>query len=445
MTIDSMTRRDFLVGGALSIATTAVSSPGIAADSHPNIILIMADDLGYGDLGCYGNGAVRTPNIDRLARGGVRFTDFHSNGAVCSPTRAALLTGCYQQRIGIEGVVTAKNHRHTGLDLAEETFAEVLKRAGYATGLFGKWHLGYEVEFNPVKQGFDEFRGYVSGNIDYHSHIDQEGYEDWWAGAELTPETGYTTDLVTHHGADFINRHAPGPFCLYLAHEAPHYPYQGPRDRADRTPGYPEPIQGSRENRKAAYREMIESLDDGVGKILNAVKRAGIERNTFIFFCSDNGATKVGLNAPLKGWKATLYEGGHRVPAIASWPGTIGAGVVTAETCMTMDLFPTLTGLAGVDPADIYGVDGVSLVPVLRDGGTLPGRPLFWRFNDMKAVRDGSWKLVMTGTSTYLYDLSKDLREQNDLAGLNPDRVSMMKTMLTGWENDVDLGVVRRT
>ncbi|NQT02271.1 MAG: sulfatase-like hydrolase/transferase [Planctomycetes bacterium] len=201
-------------------------SSGATAE-RPNIILIMADDLGYGDIGCYGSKKIRTPNIDALARGGLRFTDYHSNCPVCSPTRAALLTGRYQQRCGIEGVVTAAKHRHTGMALEEVTFAEVLKRRGYATGIFGKWHVGYNVEFNPAKQGFDEFIGYVSGNVDYHSHIDQAGFEDWWKNLQKVPEEGYCTDLITKHGVDFIERHKDGPFCLYLPHEAPHYPYQG--------------------------------------------------------------------------------------------------------------------------------------------------------------------------------------------------------------------------
>ncbi|MEA3476736.1 MAG: sulfatase-like hydrolase/transferase [Bacteroidota bacterium] len=212
------------------MAGTAFPLPGAGEERKPNIIIILADDYGYGDVGCYGSKRFLTPHLDALAAGGLRFTDFHSNGTVCSPTRAALLTGRYQQRTGINGVVTAAGHRHTGLDLEETTFAEVLKSEGYVTALFGKWHLGYLPDYNPVRQGFDEFTGYVSGNVDYHAHLDQTGMEDWWKQDELNPECGYTTDLITDHGVDFIQRHSEKPFLLYIAHEAPHYPYQGRND-----------------------------------------------------------------------------------------------------------------------------------------------------------------------------------------------------------------------
>ncbi|MBN1342344.1 MAG: sulfatase-like hydrolase/transferase, partial [Phycisphaerae bacterium] len=284
---EHLSRRDVLRAaglGAASLLCSTGSSCAEEAASRPNIILIMADDLGYGDLGCYGNPKIATPHIDALAAGGMRLTDFHANGPVCSPTRAALLTGRYQQRCGIEGVVTAKGHRDTGMDLSETTFAEVLKSAGYATGLFGKWHLGYEAGFNPTKQGFDEFRGYVSGNVDYHSHIDQTGIEDWWTGVEKVPETGYTTDLITRHGVRFIERHKDRPFCLYLPHEAPHYPYQGRADRPDRAPGKPGPIQGSRKDKVGAYKEMVEAMDEGLGRIVETVRRLGLDKRTFIFF-----------------------------------------------------------------------------------------------------------------------------------------------------------------
>jgi len=318
-------RREFIkfaIGGTAVVVmpnygcSVGESSKGIT--KRPNIILIMADDLGYGDVGCYGSKKIQTPNINALARGGVKFTDYHSNCPVCSPTRAALLTGRYQQRSGIEGVIYAKGPtRQTGIALEEITFAEVLKKRGYATGIFGKWHLGYNVEFNPAKQGFDEFVGYVSGNVDYHSHIDGAGVEDWWKNCEKVPEEGYCTDLITKHGIEFIERHKDEPFCLYLPHEAPHYPYQGREDP-------PERLSGGRKGKKnkgneitRAYKEMVEVMDEGIGRIVETVRRLGLERKTFIFFCSDNGATKRGSNGALSGYKGSLREGGHRVPPVA--------------------------------------------------------------------------------------------------------------------------------
>ena len=370
-----MDRREFLklaVGGAAAIvmpnsACSVGKSSGATAE-RPNIILIMADDLGYGDIGCYGNEKIETPNIDTLAKGGVRFTDYHSNGAVCSPTRAALLTGRYQQRCGIEGVVTAAKHRHTGMALKEATFAEVLKNDGYATGIFGKWHLGYGVEFNPVKQGFDEFIGYVSGNVDYHSHIDQAGYDDWWKDNKKVPEEGYSTDLITRHGIDFIERHKDESFCLYLPHEAPHYPYQGRGDPPERLPGGEKGKKTEGKDVARAYKEMVEVMDEGVGRIVETVRRLGLERRTFIFFCSDNGATKNGSNGVLSGYKGSLWEGGHRVPGIAYWPGKIKSGVVTNQTALGMDLFPTMISVAGAKLPAGLRLDGVDLLPMLVDG-----------------------------------------------------------------------------
>jgi arylsulfatase A len=220
----------------------------------PNIVLIMADDLGYGDIGCFGNEKIQTPFLDKMATEGLKFTDFHSNGAVCSPTRAALLTGRYQQRSGLEGVIYAKGKtRATGLDVAELTFADYLKSAGYVTGVVGKWHLGYHIDYNPLYHGFDYFRGYVSGNVDYHSHLDGAGIPDWWHDLEKTKENGYVTDLVTKYSVEFIQKNKDKPFFLYVAHEAPHFPFQGRKDKADRKLGAKFEAQGSRKDKQGAY------------------------------------------------------------------------------------------------------------------------------------------------------------------------------------------------
>jgi arylsulfatase A len=437
---------------AMGAGAAAMAIPGCAAfsghedrDEKPNIILIMADDLGYGDLGCYGSRSIKTPNIDALAREGMRFTDYHSNGAVCSPTRAALLTGRYQQRSGIEGVVTAKSHRHTGMALEAVTFAEVLKSAGYTTGLFGKWHLGYATAFNPVKQGFDEFRGFVSGNVDYRSHLDQEWYEDWWINETLTPEEGYTTDLITRHGVRFIERHKDQPFCLYLPHEAPHYPYQGRKDDAVRFKEHPKQVQGGRKDRRAAYREMIEAMDEGVSKIIETVRKLELERRTFVFFCSDNGPAKAGSSGPLRGGKASLWEGGHRVPGIAWWPGRIRPGTVSKETILGMDLFPTMAAIAGAELPEGMKPDGVDLSALLTEGRELPGRTLFWRTNDARAVRRGPWKLLVDkNENVHLFDLDEDLGEQKNLSKSRPDLAAQLLGALEAWEAEVSTGVERR-
>lgn len=410
----------------------------------PNIILILADDMGYGDAGCYGSKHLQTPAIDTLADRGLRFTDFHSNAPVCSPTRAALLTGCYQQRCGIEGVISAKNHREKGLSLENVTFADLLKTAGYRTAVFGKWHLGYEPRFNPRYQGFDEFVGFVSGNIDYHSHIDQAGVEDWWQDVELIPEEGYSTDLVTSHGLSFIQRHKDKPFCLYLAHECPHYPYQGPNDPADRTVGKPEPILGRRKDRTAAYKEMMESMDTSIDRIVRKINSLDLEKETFIFFCSDNGPTGPGSSGPLKGKKGSLWEGGHRVPGIAYWPSKIRPGTVTNETALTMDLLPTLASLAGLSPPTTLKLDGVDLLPLMVGEKPLSERSLFWRFKNDCAIRKGPWKLI-NGESQSLFHLDDDISETTNIIRKEQERGKSLEQELMNWSRKISVGIERQS
>jgi len=440
-----MNRREFVklvVGGVGSVVVSQwglslekVSGRSNPTVGQPNIILIMADDLGYGDVGCYGSETIETPNIDALAEGGMKFTDYHANGPVCSPTRAALLTGRYQQRCGVEEVIYAKGpSRQTGMALKEATFAEVLKNHGYVTGIFGKWHLGYNVEFNPTKQGFDEFRGYVSGNVDYHTHTDGAGIEDWWKNSEKVPEEGYVSDLITKHAIDFIERHKDEPFCLYLPHEAPHSPYQGRGDP-------PERLSGGRKGKKAkgkeiarAYKEMVEVMDEGVGRIVQTVKRLGLERKTFIFFCSDNGANKNGSNGPLAGYKGSLWEGGHRVPAIAYWPGKIRAKTVTDETVLGMDIFATMVSTSGAKVPEGLKLDGVDLLATLTEGKKLPRRTLFWRYRKQRAARRGPWKLLVQDGKVRLYNLDEDLGEKNDLADSRQGIVEALQGELTRWE-----------
>ena len=410
----------------------------------PNIILILADDMGYGDAGCYGGKHLQTPAIDTLADRGLRFTDFHSNAPVCSPTRAALLTGCYQQRCGIEGVISAKNHREKGLSLENVTFADLLKTADYRTAVFGKWHLGYEPRFNPRYQGFDEFVGFVSGNIDYHSHIDQAGVEDWWQDVELIPEEGYSTDLVTSHGLSFIQRHKDKPFCLYLAHECPHYPYQGPNDPADRTVGKPEPILGRRKDRTAAYKEMMESMDTSIDRIVRKINSLDLEKETFIFFCSDNGPTGPGSSGPLKGKKGSLWEGGHRVPGIAYWPSKIRPGTVTNETALTMDLLPTLASLAGLSPPTTLKLDGVDLLPLMVGEQPLSERSLFWRFKNDCAIRKGPWKLI-NGESQSLFHLDDDIGETTNIIRKEQERGKSLEQELMNWSRKISVGIEQQS
>ncbi len=417
------------------------------AAGNPNIVIILADDMGYGDASCYGNIRYKTPHIDKLAAGGLRFTDFHSNGAVCSPTRAALLTGRYQQRAGIPGVVYADPKRvqhYQGLQDVELTFAESMAKAGYATAIMGKWHLGYHKPYNPVRHGFNLFRGYVSGNVDFQSHIDGAGKFDWWHNDKLDrDDKGYTTHLITKHAVSFIEAHKDQPFVLYIAHEAPHYPYQGPNDPPLRVEGKSGQRGGLWNDRAPkhvpkAYREMMVEMDKGVGDVVAALERAGIADNTLVFFFSDNGATRDGSNGVLRGTKGSLWEGGHRVPAIAYWPGRIKAGMTTDQLAIGMDLMPTMLDLAGVAPPTQRPLDGVSLKPVLLEGKQLGNRKLFWQHGANTAMRDGQWKLIRTAKGKpQLFDLSNDLSEKTDLSGKQNKRANGMLREIRTWENDV--------
>lgn len=437
-----MRMRITIFGLALLGALTA------KAQNKPNFIIILADDLGYGDISCYGNTHIKTPNLDQMAKDGVRFLDFHSNGAVSSPTRAALLTGKYQQRTGITGVITAKDHREVGLSLSENSVAEVLKEEGYVTGIFGKWHLGYNEKYNPIHQGFDEFIGYVSGNIDYHSHVDQEGYPDWWKADKLANEIGYSTDLISQNAIDFIIRNQGKPFLLYISHEAPHSPYQGLKSKAVRYPHTPGavnevdfPTIGSGKDIFPVFKEMIEILDASIGKTLNILKQLKLDNNTIVIFCSDNGAPKVGSNGTLRGGKGSVWEGGHRVPAIIQWTGHIKPGWISQEVILTMDIFPTVLELAG--NVKNTEVDGVSIAKHLLYKKPLVSRTLFWQAADRYAVRKGKWKLVVTGFNAKpeLYDMILDFEEKNNVADDHPDIINKLQDEFKKWELNVNKGV----
>ena len=439
----------------LSLCTLCLflSAPTLTANEagkrKPNLVVIMADDLGYGELSCYGNNNYKTPHLDALARAGVRFTDYHSNGAVCSPTRAALLTGRYQQRAGVGGVIYAgfDQNRNHGLHQSETTFAESLGGAGYQNGCFGKWHLGYEKKFNPVHHGFNRFRGYVSGNIDYQSHFDRVGVYDWWEGLEHIREKGYSTHLITRHAVKFIEEHKDRPFCLYVPHEAPHTPFQGPGDPGFRVKGRVVPEKRSAGFKKRAYREMVQEMDKGVGEIVATLKRLGLEKNTVVFFVSDNGAASFGSNGSLRGNKGQLWEGGHRVPAIVSWPGRIAAGSTCDDLSIGMDIFPTLLELAGVNAPENLRLDGRSLVPSLFGKRSAGQRKLYWSAGRQQAMRDGPWKYVreLKGQkAAALYNLSSDQGEKNSLAGKDPARLASMRKDYAAWRKDVAAGATKQ-
>jgi len=417
----------------LLIALQQVST---VASARPNVIVILADDLGYGDTSLF-EGWVKTPQIERLASEGLTFTDFHTNSSVCSPTRAAFLTGRYQQRVGIIDVI-ARHLDTPGLDPSELTISRLMKTNGYRTALFGKWHLGTELKYNPVHHGFDEFVGYLNGAADYHNH------KDWYNGLERQDIKGYTTHLITDHAVRFIKQNKSRPFFLYVSHESVHLPFQTPADtmenRSQKKLTSKEMWDPNRIRPK--YKIMLEEMDSGIGQILDTVKHAGIAENTFIFFFSDNGAIGAGgSNKPFRGGKFSHYEGGHRVPAIAWWPGKIAADTTTDATTMAMDLFPTIMDFTSIPVPKERKLDGTSMADLILNQAHFPDRQLFWGYEPKlgTAMRDKNWKMIVSSKKYELYNLDNDIAESKNLVEAYPERALRMKETLLNWSKSVSI------
>jgi arylsulfatase A-like enzyme len=399
----------------------------------------MADDLGYGGIGCYGNQSIQTPNLDHMAQNGLKLTSYYANSAVCSPTRAALMTGRYQQRSGMEGVIYVRGEsRKLGMALDQVTLPEMLKSKGYSTGIMGKWHLGYDNKFNPIQQGFDTFYGYRSGNIDFHTHYDNAGIFDWYHGEDTLNEQGYVTDLITKHSIDFIKGHQHQPFFLYVAHQAPHAPFQGRNDPGYRYPDSAFSYYGPVEDKHAAYREMVEVMDEGIGAILETLKELKLETNTLVVFVSDNGAeADYGDNGSLRGHKTTLFEGGIKVPGLVYWPGTIDVRE-SNQSVMSFDWMPTFMSLAQVPLPESLKLDGMDLSEFLLSRDPLPERNLFWRYREQKVIQEKKYKLLLSKDSTYLFDLERDATESQNLAPTRSDLVADLTEKLSAWEQEID-------
>jgi arylsulfatase A-like enzyme len=440
-----MNRRDFLRlaalagGGLVSGSVGGAMSPS-ARGKRPNVIVILADDLGYGDTSLF-DGWVKTPQIERMASEGLTFTDFHTNSSVCSPTRAAFLTGRYQQRVGIIDVI-ARHLDTPGLEASELTISRLMKQHGYRTALFGKWHLGTEPRHNPIHHGFDEFVGYLNGAADYHNH------KDWYNGLERRDIKGYTTHLVTDHAVRFIEENKSEPFFLYVSHEAVHLPFQTPADtmenRSRKKLTSKEMWDPKRIRPK--YKIMLEEMDKGIGQILDTVEEAGIAENTFIFFFSDNGAIGAGgSNKPFRGGKFSHYEGGHRVPAIARWRGRIAAGTTTDATTMAMDLFPTIMDIASIAAGRERKLDGTSMAELILKQADFPDRQLFWGYEPKlgTAMRDKNWKMIVSSKKYELYNLDNDIKEERNLVAEFPERASRMKETLLNWSKSVTMPVAK--
>ena len=322
-----------------------------------------------------------------------------------------------------------------------------MKKRGYATAIYGKWHVGYDPKYNPENQGFDDFKGFVSGNIDLFSHIDQAGKADWWVHSKIEEEKGYAPHIITKHALKFMRENKDKPFCLYLPQPAPHYPYQGPNDKGYRTIGNSEPGRGIVQDKARAYRDMVEDLDTQVGHIIKETEKLGISENTLIVFCSDNGGTGEYLssNKPFRGIKSGLYEGGHRVPGIFYWPGKIQGNQVSDNLVTTIDFMPTFVKMAD-ETYDGENLDGIDLRPMLFNGAVIKNRKMFWEFRKVLAMRDGDWKiLIQKNGEVELYDLSNDISERKNLVKEKPQKAEQMSKELRAWYKEVTAGVKKRS
>jgi arylsulfatase A-like enzyme len=429
-------------------------SSASATEQRPNILFILADDFGYGDLGCMGCKDILTPNIDSLARDGVKFTDFYSNAPVCTPTRTGFMTGRWQQRCGLEFAfgyqveqfrrvksewVAEPDIHALGLPLSETTIADRLKSASYATGAFGKWHLGFKDEYNPTKRGFDEFFGELLGHADYYKHSYYDGTYALREGLKPVKAEGYFTDLVNERATKFIRDHAKQPFFLYVPHLAVHAPYQ--------TPDAPETPMVTKETMhhgsRAIYKAMVERIDRGVGMMLTELEKQGLADNTLVVFSSDNGGERFSRNDPLFHHKATVWEGGIRVPCLMRWPKQLKKGKVTAQMAITMDLHATFLAAAGITTPAPKALDGVNLLPLLVSDTAPLERTFFWRIDrsnrKQRAIRQGPWKYINDGnTMDLLFNLDQDISERTDLGYQYPKILEDLKSKLKVWEAEMD-------
>jgi arylsulfatase A-like enzyme len=443
------------------LAALFISSSVVAAEAkRPNIVFILADDLGYTDLACYGSKFYETPHLDRMAAEGVRFTDGYTCGANCQPTRAALMSGQYGPRTGVYtvGNIDRFNWQSrplrpidnvTSLPLDKVTIADAMKQAGYATGMFGKWHLGNDAKHHPSQRGFDEAIESSGKHFNFKTDPPQD-----------VPEGEYLADYLTDKAVDFIERHKAEPFFLYLPHYGVHGPYEAKPELIEKFKS--KPAAGNHSD--PTYAAMIASVDESVGRVLAKLQEAGIAENTLVIFSSDNGGVggykSVGLpkngitdNAPLKGGKGTFYEGGVRVPYVFYWPGTIAGGETSSTPINSVDLYPTLLELAGAKPQADVVLDGVSYASVLKgEAEQLDREDLYWHFpgylgqgadgwrtKPVSIVRSGDWKLRenLEDGSVELYNLKQDVGEENNLAAAEPERVKELQAKLAAWRESV--------
>ncbi|MFH5806117.1 sulfatase-like hydrolase/transferase [Alienimonas sp. DA493] len=437
----------------LSAAFLAGLGGSVAAADRPNFVVIFTDDQGYADLSCFGGQHVSTPRIDRMAAEGTKLTSFYAAAPLCTPSRAGLMTGCYPRRINMAygsdfAVLLAGDEK--GLNPAEVTIAEVLKSAGYRTGMFGKWHLGDQPEFLPTRQGFDEFFGIPYSHDIHPFHPRQAHFEfpplpllDDETVVETDPDADYLTRRITERAVSFIDENKDEPFFLYVPHPIPHAPlHVSPPFMEDVPDAVKNKLNRERKvdygTRRKLFRPAISEIDWSVGQILDALKRNGIDEDTVVLFTSDNGPA-IGKADPLRGRKGSTFEGGMREPTVIRWPGKIPAGEVNDEIITAMDLLPTFAKLADASIPTDRTIDGKDVWPTLLGVSGTPHEAFFYyRDNSLNAVRSGKWKLhVAGGRPTQLYDLDSDVGETRNLVEVRPHVVRRLLERLKAFEQDV--------
>lgn len=433
-----ITRRRLVALGASATLSACLRDGGRTAPGarRPNIVFILADDLGYSDLSCYGRRDYTTPGIDALAAQGARFLSAYASSPVCSPTRTALMTGRYQYRIPL-GLEEPLGVRDVGLPPEHPTLPSLLRAQGYQTALVGKWHMGSLPDYGPLKSGYDHFWGFRHGAIDYFSHDGPWG-DDLWDQDVPVVQTGYLTDLLGERAVEMIERFSGSdqPFLLSLHFSAPHWPWEGDDGQAesDRLKSLgPRALLHWDGGSMETYRQMVESMDDQVGRVLAALDAARLSENTIVVFTSDNGGERFSDTWPFSGRKTELLEGGIRVPCILRWPGRIESGITVPEPNITMDWVATLLAACGADPAPGYPLDGRDLLAPAEEDAE---RILFWRYKrlDQQACRQGNWKYLRIAGNSFLFDLAKDPMEKANLKDRYPEKFAELVAAYDAWE-----------
>lgn len=434
-------RRGILAGGAAAAVTLTTPARVMAQmqGRRPNIIFIMADDMGYADVSFNGRPDLSTPNIDAIAKAGVRFTRSYANSAVCSATRVALITGRYQYRlpIGLEEPLAAVSPPGIGLPPEHPTLPSLLRAAGYETMLIGKWHMGELPKFGPLQSGYDHFFGFRGGALDYFTHHDRKGEEDLWDDDQPVERTGYLTDLIGQRAVSSIDSYARTrkPFFMSVHFNAPHWPWEGPHDRAESERIKKTNLGHFDGGSRKTYIDMIRAMDDQVGAIRAALKRNGLSRDTIIVFTSDNGGERFADTWPFSGQKTELLEGGLRVPTAMCWPARVAAGQVSDQTMITMDWVPTLLAAAGARPSPAHPSDGVDLLPWLTAKRPPMPRKLYWRYkaNHQRAMIDRDYKFLKIAENRYLFNVASDPLERANLKDREPARFAAMQKAWRDW------------